>query len=183
MPCSNVTVRLKREFCFCLKLKVVLDYGDDGQRTQKCVKNAVSEGRGLTRTILPEFQPDNEVWTLFWQYGLRIACKDFNRTTNFGHRLHKGNEEGGKGVYWDEEAKEAFLVAFRARLLGLFGRLLSFIEDNSFSLRKRRSRFFSSSSGLWCNALSFFSNSGFFFFFEETKSLTTLNTLMLWSVF
>ena len=86
----------------------MLGYGDDEQRTQKCVKDAVSEERGLTMAILPEFQPDNLVWTLFRQYGLRIACKDFNQTTMFGRHLHKGNGEAEKGFRETLRLKKPF---------------------------------------------------------------------------
>ena len=86
----------------------MLDYGDDGQRNQKCVKKAVSEERGLTWTILPEFQPNNQVWTLLCQYGLRTACKDFNQTMKFGHRLHKSDEEEERGFTETRRLREPF---------------------------------------------------------------------------
>ena len=69
-------------------------------------------------------------------------------------------------------------MAFRARLLGRLGRLLSVMLLSSLSFRKRKSICFNSISGLWCNALSFLRKSGFFCFLVEMKSSTILNTLM-----
>ena len=69
-------------------------------------------------------------------------------------------------------------MAFRARLLGRLGRLLSVMLLSSLSFRKRKSICFNSISGLWCNALSCLRKSGSFCFLVEMKSSTILNTLM-----
>ena len=90
-----------------------------------------------------------------------------------GHCLHSQEKTG----FYCEGFKVALLIAFRARLLGFFGRLFSVMTERSFSLRSKKSRFFSSSSGLWCSALNFFRSSASFCFFGEIKSLTMLNTL------
>ena len=69
-------------------------------------------------------------------------------------------------------------MAFRARLLGRLGRLLSVMASSSLSFLRIKSICFISISGLWCNALSFLRKSGSFCFFVEMKSSTMLNTLM-----
>ena len=54
------------------------------------------------------------------------GLEDFNQTVNSGHCL---NSQEKTGFYW-EGFKDAFLIAFRTRLLGLFGRLLSVMAEN-----------------------------------------------------
>ena len=69
-------------------------------------------------------------------------------------------------------------MAFRARLLGRLGQLLSVKASSSLSFLRMKSICFISISGLWCDALNFMRKSGSFCFLVEIKSSTLLNTLL-----
>ena len=156
----------------------MLDYGDD-KELKSALKLRSQKKEGLRGQYCQSFNRTFKSGHNFDSMDSKRLVKISTKQSSLDTVSHKSDEDG-EGVHWDEEAKRP-LQAFWARLLGFFGRLLSFIEDNSTSLRKRKSRFISSSSELWCKAL-FFNNSESSGVFDEMKSLTRLNTLMLRSV-